>query len=107
MTPLQKGKPTTDFTDYTDESTGEIRVICEIRGKASFCSRVICGKFLSLPDIKQLLIPQTDTNITRRLHPFVVERNRTAFADHILQGDGFSDVAARPNHDAEETLVDV
>ena len=44
MTPLQKGKTTTDFTDYTDFSLEEIRVICEIRGKASSCSRVIDGR---------------------------------------------------------------
>ena len=33
VTPLQKGKTTTDYTNYTDFSLEEIRVICEIRGK--------------------------------------------------------------------------
>ena len=42
MTPLlQKVKTTTNYTNYTDFSLEEIRVICEIRGKASFCSRDI------------------------------------------------------------------
>ena len=41
VTPLQKGKTTTDYTDFSLE---EIRVICEIRGKASSCSRVIRDK---------------------------------------------------------------
>ena len=41
MTPLQTGKTTTDYTNYTDFSLEEIRVICEIRGKASSCSRVM------------------------------------------------------------------
>jgi hypothetical protein len=69
MTPLQKGKATTDYTNCTDFSleeirvirdsaakttndtnftnctTEEIRAICEIRGSCSEAIRVIRGRF--------------------------------------------------------------
>ncbi len=60
MALLQKGKTTTDYTNYTDFSLEEIRVICEIRGKASSCSRVICGKIHVATFLRQQPIPRHD-----------------------------------------------